>query len=150
MKAIASPLPIIVTKRWVEKVAPVLAMSLVLLQRGLKPDVGIDVGFRDSGLRLNLTRTGITEMLDLVGNILMETGSSDFLVRLRRNLVFDALDINQLNGEAYELIVERAFEETGWRDCMEPVTKNGSPQIFWVSRDVAYDTGNGYEIVPMR
>ena len=84
-----------------------------------------------------------------MGNILMETGNFDFLVRLRRNLVLDALDINQLNGEAYELIVERACEERGWRDRMEPVRRNGSPQIFWVSKDVASDSSNDYDIVQM-
>ena len=149
MKAVEPPLPILVTKRWVEKVAPVLATSLVLLQLGLKPDVGIDVGFRGTGLRLKLTSTKITELLDSVGNILMETGSFDFLVRLRRNLVLDPLDTNQLNDEAYELIVERACEERGWRDRMEPVRKNGSPQICWVSKEVASNTSNEYEIVHM-
>ena len=62
MTAIEPPLPIIVTKRWVEKVAPVLAMSLVLLLLGLKLDAGIDVRFRDSGLQLKLTSTRDAEM----------------------------------------------------------------------------------------
>ena len=149
MNVIELPLPIIVTKRWVEKVAHVLAISLILLHLGLKPDVGIDVPLRESGLRLKLTRSEIAEMLDAVGDILMETGSFDFLVRLRRNLVLDSLDTNQLNGEAYELIVERACEERGWRDRMEPVRTNGSPQICWVSKEVAYNTSNDYEVVQM-
>jgi hypothetical protein len=78
---------------------------------------------------------------------LTETGRSDFSVRLRGNTVLDEEDINQSNGKTYELIVETAGEESGYRDRMEPVCKNGSPQIFWVSRDVAYDTNNGYDIV---
>jgi hypothetical protein len=37
MKAMQSLLPIIMTKHWLENVAPVLAMSLYLLHDGLKP-----------------------------------------------------------------------------------------------------------------
>jgi hypothetical protein len=86
-------------------------------------------------------------MMEAVSEILTETGSFDILARLRRNEEFDEGDIWLLNGNAYELIVERAVEELGWRDRMEPVRKNGSPQIFWVSKDVASDRSNGYDIV---
>ena len=86
-------------------------------------------------------------MLEAVSEIPNATGSSDVLGRLRRNEELDEADILLLNGDSYELIVERAVEERGWRDRMEPVRKNGSPQSFWVSKDVASDTSNGYEIV---
>jgi hypothetical protein len=147
MKAIGPPVQIIVTKCWLEKVAPVLAMSLHLLHVGLKPGDGIDLDYGDSPIRLKLSRTRIAEMLEAVSEILTATGSSDVLGRLRRNEELDEADIRLLNGDSYELVVERAVEDWGWRDRMEPVRKNGSPQIFWVSKDVASDSRNGYEVV---
>ena len=86
-------------------------------------------------------------MLEAVSEIPNATGSSDVLGRLRRNEELDEADIRLLNGDSYELVVERAVEDWGWRDRMEPVRKNGSPQIFWVSKDVASDSSNGYDIV---
>ena len=32
---------------------------------------------------------------------------------------------------------------------MKPVRKNGSPQIFWVSKEVASDTSNDHEKVQL-
>ena len=148
MKVIKPPVPIIVTRRWLEKVAHVLAMSLYLLQLGLKPGDCIDLEYGGTPVTLKLDSTWIIEVLEAVSEVFSETGSSDLLVRLRRNEKLDSEDISQLNGDAYELIVEAAGEERSWRDQMEPVrTKNGYPQTFWVSKDVACDTSNGYEIV---
>ena len=87
--------------------------------------------------------------MEAVSEILTEVGSSDVLVRLRRNEELNSGDICQLNGDAYELIVEAAGEERGWRDRMEPVRKDGSPQIVWVSKEVVSDTSNGYDIVQL-
>ena len=147
MKVIKQPVPIIVTRCWLEKVAHVLAMSLYLLQLGLKPGDCIDLEYGGTPVTLKLDSTWIAEVLEAVSDILTETGSSDALGCLRRGEKLDAEDIRQLNGDAYELIVEAAGEERGWRDDMEPVRKNGSPQIFWVSNDVASKTSNGYDIV---
>ena len=141
-------MPLIVTKCWLEKVAPVLAMSLYLLQLGLKPDEdGIDVDSDEVRATLKLSSTMIAEILEAVSEILTETGSSDFLARLRCNEELHAEDIRQLNGDAYELIVESAVEESGWSDRIVPVRKDGSPQIFWVSKEVANNTSNGYDTV---
>jgi hypothetical protein len=147
LKAIAPPVPIIVTKCWLEKVAPVLAMSLYLLQLGLKAGDCIKLGFEEARATLKLSNAMIGEILEAVSEILTETGSSDLLLRLRRDEELDEEDIRQLNGDAYELIVETAGEERGWRESMEPVRKDGFPQIFWVSKEVANDTSSGYDIV---
>ena len=148
MKAIKPPVPMIVTKCWIEKVAPVLAMSLYLLHAGLKPGDGIDLDYGGTPARLKLDSAKLAAILESVSEFLTETGSScDMLGRLRRSEELDAEDIRQLNGDAYELVVEMAGEDRGWRDRMEPVRKNGSPQIFWVSKDVACETSNGYDIV---
>jgi hypothetical protein len=149
MKAIKPPVPIIVTKCWLEKVAPVLAMSLYLLHVGLKPGDGIDLDYGDTPVRLKLDSTKLADILESVSEILT-TGSSDVMGRLRRLEELSAGEIRLLNGDAYELIVEKAGEDRGWRDRMEPVRKNGSPQIFWVSKDVASDTSNGYEMVQVK
>jgi hypothetical protein len=147
MKAIDPPVPLIVTKCWLKAVAPVFALSLVLLQAGLKRGDGIDLSYRDAGFSLKMTSTRIAEMLNEVGDDLAEMGISDLLVRLRRNLELHAEDIRQLNGSAYELIADVACEDRGWRDRMEPVRKSGSSQVLWVSRDVANNTSHGYHIV---
>ena len=127
--------------------APVLAMTLHLLHVGLVSGDGIDLDYGDTPVRLKLDSAKLADILESVSEILTEPGSSDVLDRLRRTKELDAGDIHLLNGDAYELIVERAGEERGWRDRMEPVRKNGSPQIFWVSNDVASDSSNGYDIV---
>ena len=143
MKAIEPPPSIIVTKCWVD------CSCHKPIPSALRPKAGCLYYFWLSRIWGNaeIDDTSIAEILEAVGDILKESSSFDFLVRLRSNMVLDAEDINQLNGDAYELIVETAGGESGWRKCMEPVTKNGSPQIFWVSRDVSYDTSNGYAIV---
>ena len=147
MKAVEPPVPIIVTKCWLEKVAPVLATSLYLLHVGLKPGECIDLDYGDTPIRLKLSSKRIAEMLEAASEILNETGTSNVVNRLRSSEDLDEADIRLLNGDAYELIVERAIEERGWRNRMEPVRKNGSPQVFWVYKDVASDTSNGYDIV---
>jgi hypothetical protein len=40
-------------------------------------------------------------------------------------------DVNALNGEPYELIVERAREEVGWRNGIVPVRKKCKANILW-------------------
>ena len=148
MKVIKPPVPIIVTKWWLEKVAPVLAMSLYLLQFGLQPGDGLDLDYGGTPVRLKLDSTKLADILESASEILTETGSSDVLGRLRRGENLSAENICQLNGDAYELMVEKAGEDRSWRDHMEPVRKNcSSPQIFWVSKDVASDAANGYEII---
>ena len=147
MKAIQPPVPIIVTRCWLEKVAPVLAMSLYLLHVGLKSGDCIDLVFGDTPIRLKLDSTRIAEMLEAVSEILSETGNSGVLDRLHRSKKLGEADIRLLNGDAYELIVEKAVEERGWRNRMEPVRENGCPPVFWVSKDVASDSRNGYDIV---
>ena len=60
-----------------------------------------------------------------------------------RCLMRDEEDTNVLNGDAYKLIVETVSEETGWRDRIKPLRRNGSPHFIWVFRDVSYDTSSG-------
>ena len=86
-------------------------------------------------------------MLDAVSEILTETSSLDVLGCLGRGEELGAEDFHQPYGDADERIVEAPGEERGWRDQMEPVRKNGSPQIVWVSKDVASETSNGYGMV---
>ena len=87
-----------------------------------------------------------TELLEAVSKVVSKMGCSDLLVRLRRNEELFAEDIRQLNGDAYETVVEAGGEERSWRDHMHSVRKNGSLQIFWVTKHVS-ETSNGYDIV---
>ena len=65
----------------------------------------IDLDFRESGLTLKVSSTRIADILEEVGKIVMDPGRSDILVRVRGNRVLEEEDINQLNGDAYKLIV---------------------------------------------
>ena len=57
--------------------------------------------------------------------------------------------MNALNGEPYELIVERAREEVGWRRGIDPVRKKGKANILWVSGEAAKDSQNEYKEVEL-
>jgi hypothetical protein len=72
------------------------------------------------------------------------------LARLKsRNL--SPMDVKVLNGDAYELVVEKALEirNQGWRSQMKPVREPPSSQVFWVTNAVAADPKHRLEIVAL-
>jgi hypothetical protein len=56
-------------------------------------------------------------------------------------------DVQELSGEAYELVIEKALEQKGWRSNMEPVRVSPSPKVMWVSKEVAQNPM--YEIIKL-
>lgn len=129
---IDSPIKIHVNKGWVEKVAPVLVISMRLLQCGM---CGLGVYLSLEGFAFHLSKVEIREM------------SSEFTAMTSRdanNLPFNAKDVPELRGDAYDLIVEKAAEQSDWRKLMEPVRTTTNPAILWVTNDVANDERHGY------
>jgi hypothetical protein len=55
------------TASWIDKVAPVLAMSMFLLQRRLGAGEGIDLGLVEAGVILKMGSTRIAELLEQLG-----------------------------------------------------------------------------------
>jgi hypothetical protein len=101
-----------------------------------------------SELELNVER--LSEMLGEVKLILNEQDEHDghdVMDRIRSGTKLSDRDLEKLNGEAFELIVEKAREDRGWRMAMEPVRKKGGTSMVWVSRGAACDRKNEYEIV---
>lgn len=170
------PIKLIVSKTWVDKIAPVLGVSLTLLQMAARKGIDINLHLGNaaaammdlnseqlnemlseastamlkvhSELELNVKR--LSEMLGEVKLILDEQDELDgydMLDRIRSGTKLSDRDLDKLNGEVFELIVEKAREDRGWRSAMEPVRKKGDNAIVWVSRAVASDRKFEYEIV---
>lgn len=83
----------------------------------------------------------------LEGGVLKRNaGNTGLLCRLRSNALNDS-DIQQLSGEAYRRLAQKACEQKEWRALMEPVTTDG--KALWVSKAVANDASHGYKIISL-
>jgi hypothetical protein len=170
------PIKLVVSKTWVDKIAPALGVSLTLLQMAARKGVSINLHLGNaaaammdlnsaqlnemlseastamlkvhSELELNVER--LSEMLGEVKLILDEQderGGHEMMDRIRSGTKMSDRDLDKLNGEAFELIAEKAREDRGWRMAMEPVRNKGDTTVVWVSRGAACDRKNEYEIV---
>jgi hypothetical protein len=145
----AASIKIKVNKSWVVKVAPLLAVSLRILQLSLGA-LGMHLNLED--VRFELTTSAIGRMREVVSSILSEEGGyGDLLQQL--SLCDDPLLVTEttsqfklpeLCGDAYNLIQEQATEQRAWRMHMELVYKKGNPQTFWVCKEIADNQSIGY------
>ena len=146
-RAVLSPVKVSISRPWVEKIAPVLGASLVLLQMSLKVGTGIELDLRDAFSNLmEIGADKIGEMLEEVETFLDKTDGNTVVDRLR-NQQLGPKDINELNGDAFETVMDKAREQQGWRSEMEPVRVHGDTRTLWVSRNIAQDPRNGYTIL---
>jgi serine/threonine protein kinase len=140
-QVVSPPIKLKVAKDWFRKAAPVLASGLFLLQVGLK--AGLNVSLDLDGTANELFRVSsdhVRQVLEELSVILLESGDDGLLERLRSGGGGAGLsdkDVRELSGDAYELVVEKACEQTGWRSQMEPVRLPPSPKVFWVAKDIA-------------
>jgi hypothetical protein len=143
-KTVGPPIKLKVPKEWVRKAAPVIAASLIALQAAAKAGmhVSLDLGGVASVLQIDSRR--IEEMLEVVSTILHEGNKGGLLNRLKEKNLSDG-DIQQLNGKAYEFLVEKADEQPGWRSSMVPVRIPPSAQVVWVTKEVAQE--RSYKVV---
>jgi hypothetical protein len=140
-QAVGPPIKLKVPREWVKKAAPVLAASLLALQAAAK--AGLQVSL-DLGAILHIDLKRIDEMLGVVSELLRETDNGALLERLHQKKLTEG-DVQQLNGKPYELVVEKAGEQPGWRASMVPVRIPRSAQVLWVTKDVARE--RKYEVV---
>jgi serine/threonine protein kinase len=147
-QAVSPPIKLKVAKDWVGKIAPVLAMGLYLLQMSIK--AGLNVSLDLDGVASDLFQVSsshVSEMIKELSAILDESDSSRGLLdRLRAQQLSEG-DVHELSGDAYELVIEKASEQNGWRSAMEPVRAPPSPKVFWVAKAVASNPQYEFEVV---
>jgi Protein kinase domain len=139
-ETVSPPIELSVAKDWVRKVAPVLATGLFLVQIALKVglQVSLDLDGSTKKKMFELTSDHIREMVDELSALLNETGHAGLLDRLATGEL-KVEDVQELNGHAYELVLEKACEQDGWRSQMEPVRIPPNPKVFWVSKAASAD-----------
>jgi len=143
-QVVRPPIKLTVSSAWIEKIALSLGVSLTLMQLAAKQLEELDDHSGTHGLDLDQ----LNEMLGEVENILKEQGQGLHILEcIRSGIRLSDKDVSMLNGEAYELICEKAREDRDWRRVMEPVRKEGSPNILWVSRIVAMDPESEYDSI---
>jgi serine/threonine protein kinase len=142
-RPVDAPIKIHMTKGWVQKVAPVLAVSLHLLRCALSV-LGLQVNLQ--GVFFQLSEGAVDDMLTEVATIIKDSGShSDLLSHLaHRTLPFDVADVPELSGDVYDHLIEKATEQREWRQYMEPVRTESNAATLWVTKEVAEDARHGY------
>jgi hypothetical protein len=144
-QAVLPPIKLKVAEDWFRKTAPVLAVGLFLLQVGLKAGLNVSLDLDGTTKELfHVSSEQIRQVLEELSAILKECGDGGLLDRLRAQQLSED-NVRELNGDAYELVVEKACEQNGWRSQMEPVRVPPRSKVFWVAKAVAADPK--YEIV---
>jgi serine/threonine protein kinase len=146
-QVVSPPIKLEVAKDWFRKAAPVLASGLFLLQVGMK--AGLNVSLDLDGTANEMFRVSsdhVRQILEELSSILTECGNGGLMDRLRSgggdsgsSAGLSDEDVQELSGDAYELVVEKACEQGGWRSHMEPVRLPPSLKVFWVAKSVAQD-----------
>jgi serine/threonine protein kinase len=142
-QVVSPPIKLKVNQDWFHKAAPVLASGLFLVQVGLKAGLNVTLDLDGAASKLfHFSLDCMRQMLDEFSVILKKSGDDGLMKRLRcggGNTTLSDKDIRELSGDAYELVAEKAREQTGWRSQMEPVRLPPSPKVFWVAKAVAQD-----------
>jgi hypothetical protein len=141
-QVIRPPVQLTVSSAWIEKIALTLGVSLTLLKMEAKKAEELDT--RSPDLKLDQ----LNQMLGEVEMILEEQGQGlHILDCIQSGIRLSDNDIKLLNGEAYELICEKAREDREWRQVMDPTRKMGDPHIIWVASVVAMDPESEFEVI---
>jgi serine/threonine protein kinase len=148
-QVVSPPIKLKVANDWFRKAAPVLASGLFLLKVGLKAGLNVSLDLDGTGELFHVSSDQMLQVLEELSVILKECGDDGLMDRLRSGCgsspaLLDK-DVRELCGDAYELVVEKAVEQNGWRSAMEPVRLPPSPKVFWVTKLVAQEPQ--YEIV---
>jgi hypothetical protein len=145
-KAVYPPIKLCAPKSWLDKISPLLVASLFLIQASLASSLNLNLDLTGTASKqLFISANHISSMLKVVSDALGGTANRGLLDRLRSNQL-SMRDVQELSGEAYELVIEKALEQKGWRSNMEPVRLHPSPKVMWVAKEVAAQDPK-YEIV---
>ena len=106
-QVVRPPIKLTVSSAWIEKIALSLGVSLTLMKMAAKK---FEELHGHSGGSPGLQLDQLNEMLDEVENILKEqnNGGLHILECIRSSIRLSESDVVLLNGEAYELIVEKS------------------------------------------
>jgi hypothetical protein len=110
---IASHQRLNVAKDWFRKADPVLAIGLYLLQ--MSTTAGLDVSLNLDGVAsylIHVSSNLVSEMLQERSAILDESSSRGLVDLLRAQELSDQ-DVRGMDGDAYELVIEKACEQAG-------------------------------------
>ena len=142
-KAMKPPITFTASGTWMDKVALSYGVSLTLLQIAARK--GFDMNMQLGNITVGPTE--LSELLTEVKHILDEGDYFDILGRIRSGTRLSDGDIEALNGETYELIVERSREDRGWRTVLVPARKGGESNIIWVCDAAIEDPRAEYDLV---
>lgn len=145
-KAVSSPVKLTVPKEWIRMIAPVLAISLCLVQIASEV-VRVTVPLKDATKHvLDISSKAVENMQEGLSALFADRDHTGLVDRLRTKKL-TAHDVEELNGAAYEIVVEKADDpnQRGWRLEMEPVRIPPDERVFWVSKAEAADPM--YEVV---
>jgi hypothetical protein len=121
-QAVSSPVKLTVPKEWIQKIAPVLAISLCLVQIAAEV-VRVTVPLDDVTNHLvEISSKAVEHMQEGLSALLADRDPTGLVDRLRTKKL-TAHDVEELNGASYEIVVEKADDpnQRGWRLEMEPV-----------------------------
>jgi len=112
---------------------------LIMLQIAGKVVTGLDLqlGAAASAVR-DIDSSKLDKLLGEVRECLAESGDHRLLDRFKSGLLTSS-DVQKLNEEAFELLVEKANEQRGWRANMTQVRVKGETKTVWVAREHADD-----------
>jgi hypothetical protein len=114
----------------------VLAFSLLVLHVSARVCLSVNLALDEAASALfHVSDDHVAEMLEATREILVEARNGDLLDRIQRNDLTDE-DVQELSGDAYEMVVEKA-RGGGWRSRMTPVTTTPSPKVIWVCNEAA-------------
>jgi hypothetical protein len=142
-RAIHPPIKVRMVKGWMEKFAPVLAVSLYLMSIALKGTVNVTIDVSDA--TKTLFKIGKSQLLDLLTNvytILGESTTVDFKACLESNYT-----VALLNNQAYDEVKKLASEQNEWRKNMVYVKKKSSATTLWVEKSIALNEMNEYVVI---
>ena len=142
LEAVSPPIQLIASKVWLQQIVLLLGVSLTLLQQHNHPNKSLH--FMGNEL---INQQELEVMFKDVEHMLQDTGELDILSRVRSGFQLSDQDVRVLNGNAYEMLAEKARQDLGWRRAIQPVRKLFDIEISWVATSVAEDLENKYEVI---
>jgi serine/threonine protein kinase len=142
-QAINPPLKIGITKEWLVRAAPVLAVSLYLMSMALKGTANITIDVTDAAKKLfKIGKDDLQVMIKQAFAVLDERTAIDLKSNLDKNNY-----VNVLSSTAYDVITKLATEQNKWKENMKQVKQKTSVATLWVAKSIELNEIHGYESV---
>ncbi len=132
--AVEPPIEIYITRDWVIRVAPVLKLGLMVLQKALN-SFGLPFPIPDIPVlhQLSINEEFVKSCMDQATERLL----SDLETAVGGNVIShtECKQILPLTGDAYEAIAEQAHLNSQWRKSMSPVMSHQFSSLIWVKKE---------------